>query len=321
MNEIGGYFPLETGLYPHQYPGLIALNSARNALVYVIRARKFKDILLPYLNCHVVANAIRKHCPKTVIHFYNLDANLLPLIADFPGNFPVYYVNYYGLAIKCIKKFKERHLIVDNAQAFYSQPIHTGDTIYCPRKFFGVSDGGYLKTDKILKEPLKRATSWKNSVHLLKRLDCGASAAYKNFQAAEVALNRKPLMKMSLLTTHILSRIEHDQIIKRRRNNFAQLHRSLGNTNVLFPLIELAFSSKTYVPFCYPYMVENAEFLRNKLIKNSIYIPIYWPELRNSENINDFEKKFVNKILCLPIDQRYCESDMLRVLKCLGSNV
>ena len=39
---------------------------------------------------------------------------------------------------------------------FYAKPIHGNDTFYTCRKFFGVPDGAYLYTDKLLDEEFSK---------------------------------------------------------------------------------------------------------------------------------------------------------------------
>ena len=48
MKEIGGYFGLEEFTDNSMYSDLVAVNSARNALLYVLKARKIKKLFLPY---------------------------------------------------------------------------------------------------------------------------------------------------------------------------------------------------------------------------------------------------------------------------------
>ena len=315
MNEIGGYFELELSTGQGLHTDSIALNSARNALVYLIKAKNIRVINMPYYNCHVVADAVNRFCPGTSIHYYHVDAHFLPIINNVITGAPLFYVNYYGLQVHALRKLENINMILDNAQAFYAPPLLNGDTIYCPRKFFGVSDGGYLRTNAILDQLLEFDTSWDHATHLLKRIDCDASSAYHDFQAAEAALAGKPLMKMSRLTQRILSGIDYESIKKVRKNNFILLHQRLGNQNELFSLIESVFESDSFVPLCYPFMCDYAESIRSHLIGKKIYVPLYWPELRDSSELNDFERRFVRHIICLPIDQRYGEAEMQRIIE------
>lgn len=312
--EIGGYFELELNQNELIYNNFLTLNSARNCLVFLIKAKQIKELHLPYYNCDVVKDAVRRFCPETRIHLYHVNDNFEPISEDFSAEGYLYYVNYYGLQDHLIQSLSNYHLIVDNAQAFYSAPIVNSDFIYCPRKFFGVSDGGYLSTNALLVAPLEEDTSWQNAVHLLKRIDCSASAAYIDFQAADRSLNGRPLKQMSRLTKRVLSSIDHVTIRNTRSTNFTLVHSNLSIYNEMSSTIEHALASNTFIPFCYPFKTQNAEMLRARLIENKIYVPIYWPELRNSTDLNQAEQNFVNKIVCLPIDQRYGKADMENII-------
>jgi hypothetical protein len=73
-------------------------------------------------------------------------------------------------------------------------------------------------------------------------------------------------------------------------------------------------NSLDYTPFIYPLMV-NDKNLRTYLIKYKIFVPKYWDEALERENITTIEKDFVNKIIPLPIDQRYNLDDMKRIVQ------
>jgi hypothetical protein len=300
------------------YHDLIALNSARNALVYLIKAKKIKAINMPYFNCRVVADAVNHFCPETSIHYYHVDTHFVPIYNGAPSGIPMYYVNYYGLQKHVFQNLVNDHLILDNSQAFYSPPVNYGDSIYCPRKFFGVSDGGYLHTTARLDIALERDTSWEHSLHLLKRVDCGASAAYADFQAADSNLTGRPLKCMSRLTESILNHIDYALVKKTRLSNFNFLHRYLAERNSITELIDRALTDHNFVPLCYPLYTLNAEQIRKNLISEKIYIPVYWPELRESSLLNRYELNLVTNVICLPIDQRYGEREMLRIVSLLN---
>ena len=61
--------------------------------------------------------------------------------------------------------------------------------------------------------------------------------------------------------------------------------------------------------------------LREKLIKNKIYIAKYWSEVLDRDSISNVEIDFVNKLMPLPIDQRYDFDDMYRILKIIKDNI
>jgi hypothetical protein len=311
--EIGGYFELELPKGQAMYSDLIGLNSARNALVLLIKSKKITKIHLPYFNCRVVSAAVERHCPETSILYYHIDAGFNPDLTGIDTSAFLYYINYFGLQELILQRLENVNLIVDNAQAFYSPPRGRGHTIYCPRKFFGVCDGGYLQTDTESDLTLVSDTSWERGAHLMKRIDCGASPAYFQYQAAEAALAEAPPMKMSRLTRRILAGIDYPAIKAARIDNFMHLHLRLGAGNMLSSSIETALTTDSFVPFCYPYLTEGAELLRKQLLANEIYVPVYWPELAGDPELNAFERRFVEQIVCLPIDQRYGKAEMLRM--------
>ena len=58
--EIGGYFGLEASVGREYYPNLIALNSARNALVYLCKAKKIEKLYLPYFLCDSILEICKR---------------------------------------------------------------------------------------------------------------------------------------------------------------------------------------------------------------------------------------------------------------------
>lgn len=54
MKPIGGYFELELRQGEHYHKDAIRLNSARNCFEYILLARKYKKVFLPYYTCEVL---------------------------------------------------------------------------------------------------------------------------------------------------------------------------------------------------------------------------------------------------------------------------
>ena len=59
MKEIGGFLEWETYSGAEYHQEALALNSARNALRFLLRARKIRSIWLPRLLCEVIEEACR----------------------------------------------------------------------------------------------------------------------------------------------------------------------------------------------------------------------------------------------------------------------
>ncbi|WP_420384914.1 hypothetical protein [Roseivirga sp.] len=306
MKSIGGYFGLEAGNFYHFHEGAIKLNTARNALEYILMIRGYDKVYLPYFICDVIFEPLKR--TETEIELYHIDKNFEPLF-DFSKvgkNQALLYVNYFGLKNDLIKELVCRceNLIIDNSQSFYSKPIAHVDTFYSPRKFFGVPDGAYLYIDETLKVELKQDVSCDRSEHLLKRIDTGAESGYTSFAKNESRLKNQPIKLMSNLTSHILMSINYESIAEIRRNNFLRIHERLSEGN--FFTFELSAES---VPMIYPFWTNRVD-LRSSLRSRKVYTPIYWTNVLDICNEKDLEYQFVNNVVYLPIDQRYSFADI-----------
>ncbi|WP_181304260.1 hypothetical protein [Rufibacter sp. XAAS-G3-1] len=308
---IGGYFGFEfkrRGLY---YPDLLALNSGRNALEYILLAREYKKVYIPYFTCDVMLEPLLKH--NISYEFYSVNEKLeidkLPLLQESEA---LLYTNYFGLKSLYAESLKQKinRLILDNAQAFFSHPLQQVDTIYSPRKFFGLPDGAYLASEARLGTTFdKDANSVERCSHLLLRLDIGAEGGYAAFQKNDSSLIGQPIQLMSELTTNLLSGIDYEWVRERRNQNFLFLHDKLQVYNE-FKWIK---SSDVNGPMVYPFYFYDPG-IRQKLIDDKIFIATYWSNVFNWAAENSIEYNAATYLLPLPIDQRYNRQDMERIV-------
>ena len=304
MKELGGYFSLEQLPEHPYYPTLVALNSARNALEYVCRAKYIKRLLLPYYLCDVLARMCDERHIETA--YYHVGRDFLPAPDTRLGQEDwLLVVNYYGqLDHPAIRALKSRfgRVIVDNTDAFFAQPCDDIDTLYSCRKFFGVADGAYLATNTLLDETLPIAHSADRMAHLLGRMEYDGASYFTAFQHNDDSLCSLPMQQMSRITQNILGAIDYESVIARRNANYAALARRLDASNGLRLNVPVG-------PFAYPYYCENAPQYRKALIAQKMYIPLLWPNVLALENC-DAEKDLAQNILPLPCDQRYAPADM-----------
>ena len=184
MKEIGGYFELQLHKGEHYHQGAILLNTARNCLEYILRAKKYKKIYIPYLNSEVIWEPIKKLGIE--YEFYSVDFRIDPIFNKELVKDEVFlYSDIYGIKCETVKKLTTRfgkQLIVDNTHAFFSKPYEGIDTIYSPRKFFGLPDGAYLYTDVLLSEEFDKDDAIPHMTHLMKRIESGnASEGYNDY--------------------------------------------------------------------------------------------------------------------------------------------
>jgi len=308
MREIGGYLELDDFVQNEYYKDLIALNSARNAFVYLARAKNISKVYLPYYLC----DSVSKVCDREniIYEFYHIDRMFMPIFEKtLQKNEYLYIVNYYGQLTNIqIKKFKElyNNIIIDNVQAFFEEPVEGIDTIYSCRKFFGVPDGAYLFTDA-KNIDLSTDSSKDRMKHLLGRYESNcASDYYSDFQANDNMFESLEVMHMSKITKNILGAIDYNKVIEKRNENWKLYHSNLKDINKLDLCV-------TKAPYMYPFYCENASEIRKRLIAKKIYIPILWPNIFEFDNC-DIEKDLANNILPLPCDQRYDKKDIESVI-------
>lgn len=312
MKEIGGYFELELEEKEEYHKTALKLNSARNCFKYILNAQKVTKVYIPNYICNSVIEPLKELNIEYLFYNINERFEIIDKIV-LKENEKLLYVNYYALKSKYIQQLSNKYtskLIIDNTQAFFDLPGKDTDTIYSPRKFFGVSDGGYLYTNQLINESIETDLS-DNYSQLIGRIEKGASIYYEKYQQAEQRLVNSPIKKMSKLTTKILNSINYENVKRNRKRNFHFLHDELKEFNKLdISIVDIK------VPFVYPFMFDDSK-LRDHLIKNKIYVAKYWNEVLQRVSSTDIEKKMVENIIPLPIDQRYDLEDMARIVKCI----
>lgn len=315
MKEIGGYIELDTYRLPMLHEGAVALNCGRNALAYLLRARKIRKLWIPRFICDSVTGVCeREGVPYA---FYSIGFDLLPAQEIKLGEDEwFYFVNYYsqfdnGTISEYVKAYQR--VIVDQAQSYFQEPIPGVDTLYTCRKYFGVADGAFLYTDAVLDEALAQDVSFERMHFLLGRFEKTASAFYGEYVANNELFAEEPVKRMSKLTENLLHGIDYERVKAIRERNYLCLQDALERSN----LLELRREPGS---FMYPLMLENGAEIRKKLQERKIFIPTLWPDVFTWCKPDAAEYEMAKSILPLPIDQRYGTEDMTYVveeIKCL----
>lgn len=311
MKSIGGYFELELPQGTEYHNQAIALNTGRNALEYILRVRGYKRVFLPYYSCEVLLEPFEKLGVETSFYHINESLEFEQSVA-LKDSEAILYINYFGLKqdfVTTLAATYGKQLIVDNTQAFYAKPIEGIDTFYSCRKFFGVPDGAYLYCDARLDEELEQDHSWERMTHLIKRIDVSAEAAYADFHEQSVKLKNNPIRTMSSLTHRIMASIDYSGVGDRRRQSYQFLDEALGYKNC----ISLSLATEA-VPMVYPFFTTDQQ-LRQRLIDNKVYVATYWPNVLQWVNPTGTEYTLATQLLPIPIDQRYGEEEMKRIIE------
>ena len=109
------------------------------------------------------------------------------------------------------------------------------------------------------------------------------------------------------------SLVDYNFIASKRRQNFQVLNEKLHSLNEL----NLKMDDKA-VPLAYPWLSTNSE-LRNELISNRIFVPVYWRNISDWCSKDMLEYKLYQNLLPLPVDQRI-ENNWYELLKFINNN-
>jgi hypothetical protein len=312
MKEIGGYFEIE---YSNVQLGIhhssIKLNTARNCLEYILLAKNYNKVYIPYYTCDVILEPIKKLGVDYEFYHINEELELLD-ISFLKNNEALLYTNYFGIKGQYIKQLRSviNNLIVDNAQALFEMPIEQTDSFYSLRKFAGAPDGSFLYCSKVLNKDFPVANSYNRVSHLYKRKDVSASFGYNDFKNNERSLEGLPISYMSPSTESFTKAYDFEKSKTIRETNFVYMHSKLHQVNKL-----RINTDNLIAPLCYPLFV-STQNLKDKLIANKVYIPTYWPNVLGwLGDKNCIEKEFIHSMICLPIDQRYTIQDLKTIIK------
>lgn len=312
-NAIGGYFELEfPAPTPPLHPGVMEFQSARAAFLALLRARRPHRVRMPYYMCRTMFDSLRQ--ADVDVAFYHIDEQFR--IADniaLEKDEWLLYPNYFGLQTEqvasVLARFDSRQVVIDSSQALFAPPLECLATIYSPRKFLGIPDGGWMISTVPVDAPeASDDGSYERALALLKRAAFSPEEAYAEHHRAEMTLFHQEPRSMSALTRRVLSSVDFGAVRHARNTNFAYLHARLGRFNRLS-----LDACKADGPLCYP-LLTDATGLRKYLISKRIFVPTYWTDVLNLVDEAALEAKLVQGIVPLPCDQRYRENDMNRVV-------
>ncbi|WP_051862320.1 aspartate aminotransferase family protein [Ferrovum myxofaciens] len=312
--EIGGYFGLDLPEHGALYPQALHYQSARSAIRAVLESNGLRRVWMPGYICDSVLRAVE--VTGIDISTYRLDDSLYP--SDLPDTLSdgeiVLYVNYFGLCQSLVKRLQTHYLpeqlIIDNSHALFAPHNGVLATIYSPRKFAGLPDGGLLLHSPALlitAPSVEDQGSFERMRYLLLRASCSAREGYKAFQEARDSLQNLPPLAMSRLTRRLICSIDWSRVRSRRRDNFALIAEWLNPFNAIRWL-----PTEEDIPLCYPLVLRGIDVaaVKAQLTAQNIFTATYWPDALPRLKPGSIEATLAQDTLFLPIDQRL---DLTRV--------
>lgn len=303
-NSIGGYFGLESYAGGSPHSNAIGFQSARAAIRSFFHQRSVSRVWLPAYICQTVVDALND--TGVGLAFYLLDEAWLPDIApsSLSESDGLLVVNYFGVMDDALNDWiagaqpHPRTTLIDCSQALGFVPTTGFSSVYSPRKFAGLPDGGLLIADDIKAPTIRDDQSINRVEHLLVRMAEGPEAGYERFTKAESQLSESEPKAMSLLTEKLLASYSWSAMFEKRQSNFQRLEDALGPINLW------RLSARSRSPLVYPFQADDAQAVRRRLQQHRIYCPHYWPECRNEVYKNTSVAKLVDNTVFLPVDHR-----------------
>ncbi len=310
--EIGSFLELELRKNMEYYRGknIARLNSGRAAIFHAIRILGCREIYIPFYECPLVSEFLEQN--KITVNYYALNSQFQPMISEkLSENTAILIVNYFGIFSKnnmeqIIRLYK--NVIIDNAQAFFSQPISCCINIYSARKFIGVPDGSYVVGKGVNNyiEEYEQDYSSDTGLFLLQRIEYGCSKkVYESRIQNEERINQSGIKQMSKLTHAILDSVDYRNIIKKRKSNFSiccELFQEMNRLDCT------RWYDDTCVPMVYPLVMEQ-ESLQDELLKQHILQGRWWKYLLEKIPSDSLECYMSKYMIPITVDQRYQEKD------------
>ena len=304
LPEYGGAMPLELAggrEYFNAVPfeRILRLNSEASALRMAAEGLGLRRLYVPYYAPEKPFDKLAEDGVELVR--YHIGEDFLPEPIERGPEDGILLINYFGCLDEAVRAYAAGHenVIVDNSMSFFCEPVYAPRVynIYSCARFFGVPDGAYLIGQSVPQRPLERDSSWERAQYLLKAAEEGAGAAYKQRQTSEQR-QRDGVLAMSELTWRLMDSIDYDRVRTARQSNARVLSQLLGAGGPYRP---------GAAPSAYPYMCP--EPMRKRLLERNIFVPLLWRNVPGS-GASEFEQSLVERLACLPVDQRYGESDM-----------
>lgn len=337
------YPPFQFGYKGTDYVWMSTGRSATRLVLQTIEERKpdiKKVVLLPPFTCHTVFEPFID-CGYE-IHTMPVAMNLMTSAEDIVrcqaicGAGVVLVHRYYGFNTlpgfdQAVKTVRDNGVIVieDCTQCLYSDfAISDADYVVASiRKWCGVPDGGFAickegrflykpnQTDKAMIEAKLIASELKYQFLFEGKGDKPTFKA-KYREGEELLDNQTDYYAIGDLSAAIQAELNVNLLKKKRRTNYKVLLEGIQN----IAGVKVIFDSlpDDVVPLYFPILVDDRETMQDLLADNDIYAPVVWPKADNCPTIDEVSETIYEKILCIPVDQRYDVDDMQRIVNVIN---
>lgn len=289
--------------------------SAFYLIIKKIKEKKIRSIYVPYLICESLIEVLKKE--KININYYDIDKNFNEKLSKIDKNCALLKIHYFGLrkskSLNTLFKSKKLVIIEDFSHYIPSKKILEGNRSFkfMSLRKLGLSPiGGWTNVNE--KKRIRKLNKFKEFIDLkikktrylnkeLTNRNLKIEISYlRKFQQFEKLFSNNYKMgtiskeKMGQLITKNIYKIK-----KIRKKNWVAANKILNNFSLKI------FEVKNFNTF-FSYLVftKKRDDIINSLRRNDIYCPIFW-KIKNKLPNNSFSKFCSEKMISLPIDQRY----------------
>ncbi len=307
--------------------------NATSALAELLGRLTPGSVWLPSYCC--IALFLAAEAARVPIRIYGIGGDLSWDETDWidqvrPGD-AVVIIDYFGRRQKPAQlealRARGAWVIEDATQAMLNDQVgEAADfTIFSPRKFLGVPDGGILASSAALQiEPfaLEAAPAewWLTAFNAtLGRRDFdrfgGERRWFDLFQQAERTAPIGPFAMSGLSRVLLSTCFDYAALRKRRQDNYDRLEEALGDLAVMPPRDE------GEVPMAFPIRVMERSAVLKSLFSQQIFSPVHWP--LEGFIPHDFadSHRLSREIISLHCDHRYGEADMRRIVEAVRAGL
>lgn len=319
------------------------LSTGRSATRFVLKTiqernpRIQKVALLPPFTCHTVIEPFIEfgYEVHTLPISLSLETTADEIIrSQEQSNASVVLVHrYFGYDTlsyidRAVQALRDRGVVIieDCTQCMYSSFNYLDADYYVGsiRKWCGVPDGGFAickegyftdkpqTEDKAMVEA-KRIASVMKYQYLFEHKGDKPTFKAKYREGEELLDEQLGVYSIGEVSASIQANLDVLNLRHKRRSNYNTLLNGLGQVSsfkILFDDLQ-----EEVVPLYFPILVEDREALQGLLADNDIYAPVVWPKPECCPPICKEAEEIYEKILCIPIDQRYGTDDMNRIVK------
>ena len=335
--------PLQFGYKGNDYVWMSTGRSATRLVLQTIEERNLnvkKVALLPPFTCHTVFEPFMDFGYEIhtlpINQYLSISADDILRCQEKYGAGVVLVHRYFGFDTlpdfnKAVKVLQRKGVVVieDCTQCLYSSfPISDADYVVASiRKWCGVPDGGFAickegyfthkptQTDKAMVEAKRIASELKYQFLFEGKGDKPTFKA-KYREGEELLDNQTDYYAIGELSAAIQAELDVEILKTKRRANFKVLMNGFQDIEG----IKVVFNTlpDDVVPLYFPILVKDREPVQSLLADNDIYAPVVWPKADHCPTIDEVAETIYDKILCIPIDQRYDVDDMQRIVNVIN---